>query len=91
MRNRARISLAEVKSNGTREGVANPYRGQIANSAPPRPPSECCEAGAKEVLCDTGLYAKPHLLEIAPVRDADYDPIRTMVRWADAVGFLTLR
>jgi phosphonate transport system substrate-binding protein len=43
------------------------------------------DAAAREIL------AEGRMAGFAPVRDADYDPIRAMVRRAEAAGFLTLR
>ncbi len=37
------------------------------------------------------ILAEGRMAGFVPVRDADYDPIRTMVRQAEAAGFLTLR
>ena len=37
------------------------------------------------------ILAEGRMAGFVPVRDADYDPIRTMVRRAEAAGFLTLR
>ena len=43
------------------------------------------DPAAREIL------AEGRMAGFAPVRDADYDPIRAMVRRAEAAGFLTLR
>jgi ABC-type phosphate/phosphonate transport system substrate-binding protein len=37
------------------------------------------------------ILAEGRMAGFVPVRDADYDPIRAMVRRAEAAGFLTLR
>jgi hypothetical protein len=37
------------------------------------------------------ILADGRMAGFVPVRDADYDPIRAMVRRAEAAGFLTLR
>jgi phosphonate transport system substrate-binding protein len=40
---------------------------------------------------DRVVLAEGRMARFVPVRDADYDPIRAMVRRAEAAGYLTLR
>jgi phosphonate transport system substrate-binding protein len=47
--------------------------------------------GMAEDPAGRAVLAAGRMAGFVPVRDADYDPIRTMARQAEAAGFLTLR